>query len=96
MCCKTCRYWQESNDVYAENKLGFKKCTRIREKFRILDTLPDEIRWGRYENKTTEEKFDAASKELFNKEKAYTQDASDYIANLMTSPYFGCVLHEDI
>ena len=78
--CKTCKHWQKRNEYETGHSQGFGKCAAA---LMLLDCTE----WR-----------DDVDERVFKKEyeghKAFVQDGSDYRADLLTMPDFGCVLHE--
>lgn len=97
MRCDTCKHWlpNEDWDVKAG---GLRRCARIVPKWTLEDRVPDELREAKYGWKDDDDPitaaYVAASEKIFSEAKAVVMDGSQYHAELLTRPDFGCVLFE--
>lgn len=86
--CKECKHWGDDDfPSWEADAAGFRLCTAVRARWVIADEADTNI--DRFENGDA---WLAARREALVKARAYVEDGSDYIANLMTGPDFGCVL----
>ncbi len=104
--CATCRHWgaqtaacDEFQDWQAD-KLRHKRCERVIPRWKIEGSIPRverayiEDHLGFRRDETAEARYDKLMKEAFADHPAYVQDGSEYVAELITGPTFGCTLHE--
>jgi hypothetical protein len=93
--CSTCRHWKVS-DEWDVQPGGLRTCMAVREIWRLEDDVPEAIREGKYgydgDGDPTTALYTAATEDLIAKAKAVVRDASNYVAELLTRPDFGCVL----
>lgn len=92
MNCKDCKYWANQEDDFDSSKaLGrdFGKCKKVK-------MLWDSTEWKK--TKELDEDGDEVYRRVILDEhkncKAFAQDASDYLADLITTSDFGCVQFE--
>lgn len=95
--CATCKHWMPSEkwDVKAA---GLRVCGRVFPKWTVEDEIPKAIRYGRHgwdgDNDPVTAAYRAAADSAFREAGAVANDGSQYRAELLTRPEFGCVLHE--
>ena len=78
MYCKDCRFWERDEDSNLdERQFNLRTCRRIKMFWHSTE-------WSR-------EGEQRVIKEECRNEKAFLQDGSDYRADLLTMPDFGCV-----
>jgi hypothetical protein len=77
--CKTCKHWLPPRNPYREVE-GTNVCARIPQYWDATMWAPDG------ESRTLLPEYEGVT--------AFTQDGSDYSADLLTLPDFGCTLHE--
>lgn len=75
--CKTCKHWKETETEYIDFTAG--KCTKAK-------LFWDYTKWN---DDYTRRTLSAEAKN----ELSFVQDDSDYYAELITLPEFGCVQH---
>jgi hypothetical protein len=105
MRCDTCKHWTP-HDIWQAPAGGLRKCAAVRELWDVQDEVPEKIKEGRDDardaadglHQTPDEKvkadeYAAACEAVFSKAKAVVNDGSQYMAELLTRPDFGCVLH---
>lgn len=81
--CKNCIYWKDGE----YNKLAQLKSTRINF-CTMTEQFWDTTEWNR--NSDDDYYTPRVLKEEFKNQKAFTQDGSDYMADLITTEDFGC------
>lgn len=87
MYCKDCKFWTLDTDKDYPKNIGVGKCKRVK-------LFWDCTEWHAMDDSMTE-----AIQVLTEKakdDKAFVQDGSDYRAELITTPDFGCVQFESI
>lgn len=96
--CSTCKHWT-THDSWESKNAGMKQCKGIRHR----DDIELEIRESIDKDsnlsiggKDTHAVWDEINKKAFNKEQAYTEDASDYKADLITAADFFCAKHDPV
>lgn len=77
--CDQCQHWAPA-DEWDAKAAGFRRCLGVRERWKIEDGTSGE----RYDREREIAALRAA--------RAYVEDASGYIAQLMTGPDFFCAL----
>lgn len=95
--CQSCKHWMPSED-WDVKAGGLRRCGAVKQKWVVEDEVPHELREGKYgfegdEDQKTAAYF-AAAERVFAKYKAVVMDGSQYRADLLTRPDFGCILHE--
>lgn len=99
MKCATCNHWValEEWDVVAG---GLRRCKAVRQKWDVEDEVPETLRDGKYSDKGSTDPIDIAygkaAEDVFKKALAVVNDGSQYRADLLTRPEFGCILHSAI
>ena len=99
MRCDACKHWKDTDewDVQAG---GLRKCERALPKWKIEDAIPEAIRSGKYgfegDDDPETAAYKAAAEGVFAAARVAVNDGSQYCAELLTRPDFGCVLHEPI
>lgn len=88
MRCDECKHWKFVANDWEAAAIGFGQCSGVRERWRITDEASDGIKWGDGESEYVKRRKDA-----LKAAKAYVQDGSEYMANLLTAPDFFCALH---
>lgn len=78
--CKTCKYWEPRREYENGHSLRLGKCLAAKMLF-------DATEW-------TKDSDGLVLKAEFKDRKFFVQDGSDYIADLLTLPTFGCIAHE--
>lgn len=94
--CETCQFWlNHSGSDWSADDIGFGKCTAVRERWKVQDNASDGMRrsWDRDGTDADEDAWSKARREALRAARAYVQDGSEYYAELVTGPDFGCVLH---
>jgi hypothetical protein len=66
-----------------------RRCLAIRERWKIADEASEGIEYSR-----EDDTFLNVRRKALADAKAFVQDGSQYCAELVTGPDFGCVLHE--
>lgn len=84
MNCGTCAHWVRRDQYEAGHSLGLGKCKAAIHLYEATDWL--ELPGNDYVNAIRPEYADTL---------AFTQDASDYRADLLTKPEFGCVMYKE-
>lgn len=77
MRCDNCKHWQKAKEYETGHGLGFGQCLNV-------PMFWDSTKWS----------GDGLARELkpeFADRKAFAQDGSDYSAELITAPDFGCI-----
>lgn len=97
--CETCKHWLNT-DAWDVKSAGLKRCNAVRPKWKVEDDIPEEVsREGKWSYEGDEGPlalaWQAATLKAFSAARAVVNDGSQYIAELLTRPDFGCVLHED-
>ena len=89
--CDTCKFWGDGNDDqdWTASGVGFKRCQAIRERWELQDKASKGLEWDGEGSA-----YDTARADVLRSAKAYVQDGSEYRADLLTGPDFGCVLHQ--
>lgn len=89
--CETCAHWQplEEWDVKAG---GLRRCVGVRQRWDVEDEIPEEIRASKYDGAPLDAAYQSAAEAVFAEARAVVQDGSQYSAQLLTRPDFGCVL----
>ncbi len=85
--CDQCRHWGRDDDDgsgWEGQSIGFKACSGVKERWRIEIAIGIDY--------ATTEAWLAAESEALKLARAYTQDGSDYKAELVTGPDFFCAL----
>lgn len=93
--CATCKFWCANDGLvgWEGQSAGMRECKRARERWVIMDEAnagqkyPDD-------NDNAEEAWGQRRVDALRQAKLYVQDGSEYHAELVTAPDFGCVLHE--
>ena len=80
--CKNCKHWESSPETNLPKNLDLGKCRRVK-------MFWDCTEWG-----DECDDFQRLVKPCCAGEKAFVQDGSDYKAELITAPDFGCVQFE--
>lgn len=94
MRCDQCKHWQpEDSDEWEAKGINFRKCGAVRERWVIQDEATDGKTW---DDRDFDDDGDYMTlrRAALAKARAYVQDGSQYMADLMTGPDFGCVLFE--
>ena len=92
--CDRCNNWGRIECEGAEgagwegSAIGFKICMAVRERWRIEDSVD----WEKFKGNT--DAALAAEREALRASRAYVQDGSEYVAELVTSPDFSCALFQ--
>lgn len=89
MRCKDCKHWREGTTDTRESVriLGAGRCARVGQFW-------DSTEWERIPSKRDFGKDTYARKRKRTTDLAFVQDGSDYRADLITLPDFGCVMFE--
>ena len=84
--CKTCEFWKDTDGDYPKGSIELGKCKRVKMFWDCTEweDIPDHWECRRV---LTEEAKD---------ELAFVQDGSDYSAELITRPDFGCVQWKEL
>lgn len=88
MTCKECKHWREEKEDWTATGIGFRKCMAIRERWRIEEDATRGLEYDDVEGSD----FVTKRRNAFKTARAYVQDGSEYVADLITGPDFGCVL----
>ena len=90
--CSTCKFWGDGNDEHdwTATGVGFKRCQAVRERWEIQDEASKGLEWDDDDGSA----YAKARADALRASKAYVQDGSEYRADLVTGPDFGCVLHQ--
>jgi hypothetical protein len=94
--CATCKFWKTDKEEYrdAARRVGMHECLAILPQWEIENRPIDRAK------KEGKDKYDDDTwwtemvAEELEKEKAVTQDGSDYCARIITAANFGCVKHD--
>lgn len=97
MRCDQCKHWKRASE---DNRIGweaqgaeFGECTAVRPRWVITDDIPSPWMQGE-PSKDALKAYEDAKTAALKAARAYVQDGSDYVADLVTGPDFGCVLFE--
>ena len=97
MRCSECKHWKETDDWDIQAG-GMRRCGRALPKWKIEDQIPEAMREGKYGYDGDEcrltEAYKAAAEGVFSIARVAVNDGSQYYAELLTRPDFGCVLYE--
>lgn len=87
--CKDCKYWREGKTDTRESVriLGAGRCSRVGQFW-------DSTEWGRISSGRDFTPDTIVRKRKRTSDLAFVQDGSDYRADLITLPDFGCVMFE--
>ncbi len=95
--CETCKHWKPA-EAWDATAGGLRRCGAVLEQWVVQDEIPKAIREGKYgceeDGDPAAVAYMAAAEVVFSKRKAVVADGSQYHAELLTRPDFGCVLHE--
>lgn len=86
MRCDQCKHWKpDDTEDWAAEEIGFRLCTAVRPRWKIQD-------------EASELKIEGDAAELraeaLRAARAYVQDGSEYLADLVTGPDFFCALFQ--
>lgn len=95
--CETCKHWKP-NDEWDVEAGGLRACDRVVPKWIVEDRVPEELRDARYGGADDAEDaaYKAAADKVFSEAGAVVNDGSQFRAELLTRPDFGCTLHEAV
>jgi hypothetical protein len=82
--CDKCRHWGVDDDGYdwEAKAVGFHICKAVRERWEITDEASPK----------RAEEFQQVRQDALRASRAYVQDGSEYVAQLITGPNFFCAL----
>lgn len=88
--CANCAFWGAGagDDAYAgweARSVGFRRCSGVQERWTIGE--------GSYLAGEDQDQFAARRIRELSEARAYVEDGSEYMANLVTGPDFFCALH---
>ncbi len=85
MRCDQCKHWdtEEIEPEWDAEAIGFHKCRAMRERWRIQDEASGKLD---YESKD----YSKVRNDALKSARAYVQDGSQYMAELVTGPDFFC------
>ena len=92
MRCDGCNHWdtKEVQPEWDADAIGFHKCKAVRERWEIQDEASKDLEWDSGEGNA----FSKSRADALKASRAYVQDGSQYMADLVTGPDFFCALHE--
>ena len=100
MRCDRCKHWKES-DHWEASAAGFRECLAVRQRWDIEDEATGGIEKHPGNEPTVEIDYDDVGKRWLDarntalqREKAYVEDRSQYMATLYTGPDFFCAKFE--
>lgn len=89
--CSTCKHWGAGSGVdWKADGIGFKRCAGVRERWVIENEAAAQGKPYRDDA----DKWIERRKEALKAARAYVQDGSEYVADLVTGPDFSCALYE--
>ena len=93
MRCDSCKHWhtKEVQPEWDAEAIGFHKCKAVRERWDIQDKASEGLDWDASQE---DGKWSKVRNDALKASRAYVQDGSQYIADLVTGPDFFCALHE--
>lgn len=95
MRCDECEFWVPSDD-WDVKAGGLRRCSAVREKWRVEDEVPEAAKDAKcdeeYDDGQLSGLYAQASGVVFGRALAVVNDGSQYKAELLTRPDFGCVL----
>ena len=96
MRCDTCKHWSapvteidEDMPGWEADKVGYRKCNAVRERWEIMDEAGSRHMIGVSDT----DAWQAARIAALAASKAFVQDGSEYMAQLVTAPDFFCALY---
>lgn len=91
MRCDQCKYWdtQEIEPEWDAEAIGFHKCKAIRERWKIQDEASQGLDW---DSSNADHTWAKVRNDALKASRAYVQDGSEYMADLVTGPDFFCAL----
>lgn len=94
MRCDQCKHWDtaEIQPEWDAEAIGFHKCKAVRERWGIQDEASHGLDWDASNEDGTWMKV---RNDALKESKAYVQDGSQYMADLVTGPDFFCALFAD-
>ncbi len=94
--CSTCKFWSDKDESlgWEGTAVGMRQCTRALERWTIMDQANGGAKFCGSDDPADEAAWGQRRVDALRQSMVYVQDGSEYRAEMITAPDFGCVLHQ--